>query len=190
MERLYFPSFIKFACGKVPLTERGSELVSMTTTSVTCEIRLTFNICPAPEVILHLRPLLGVAVILALADREWKKTLCWQRKRRTWKPRECVLLFCLCVRVSLTFMDCACYVESVERCWLVTKRILFLPVCPARVVCSGAGRRVQRCTLETVKGRGSEMRRHSLRIMWWRVYSVSSCWIINSILLYVFLQFF
>lgn len=62
--------------------------VSMTTTSVTCEIRPAVAIQYLAytggdtEVILHLRQLLGVIFILAEGDREWKKACDAERRRK------------------------------------------------------------------------------------------------------------
>lgn len=131
MERLYFPSLIK-ACLRQSASNRArQQLVSMTTTSVTCEIRLAIQYLPStrgeftPETVTRC----CFSPLQRQTESE-RNTLCWRRKKkRTWNRRECVLLFFLCIRVSLTFMDCACYVKSVERCLLVPKRVLFLSVC-------------------------------------------------------------
>lgn len=109
------PSHIDLACSRLPPTERVSGLVSMTTTSVTFEIRLAIQYLGYtrgdPEVILHLSQLLGVIFILAERDAAKGIKALWRQRR--WKEKNLETREC----ASLLFVH-SC-LASVDGCVLI-----------------------------------------------------------------------
>lgn len=141
----------------------------MTTTSVTCEIRLAEAIQYLAytggdtEVILHLR--LSLGVIFILAERQRMKESALRRRRRKGKnleTRECVLLFFLCVLVSID-VEGRVLVLSVSRevfiCFLTSVCFCVLGSCfICRTICrTSEDKGIRGCMFGSIEGNAGDM---------------------------------